>query len=1097
MKRHHHNQDPEFPEAHEAQAKRAFIKQDLIWWNQTMKTHILGAVLNIGLTASHVMSYNELLTIWLKDIVLTSGKIDLTVEKNRYQTTLSNYRFVGSPISPSEAHNNNLSYNGTVYVDVMETVSRKQNELWSPVSSEVVRNIPICKIPIMLLSLACNLHEKGNVVQQLEPELGGSFVVRGKRRYIPMVKSLMNNYSYLMYNTQKNQKYVQVRSNHLLSMHRSTSTLEMFLDVEKLTKNGPTLKTPKIRIPFLVIPVPLWVIVSALGWDIDTFLSTTEACIGSALTSHQWKQYVVITKGTWLMQTKEQALIHLNKLYSKPPNDNTAQLILNSEILPHLNGTSDQVYTKCFYIAYMFSLLLLFEENAVKESDRDSSLCGRVVSSGQLLASLFRILFLAFMRQAHKIIRRNFKQNKPMEVAKIYKESRLSQRLLSAVATGIWSSRRKGVSHQLVTGNNQSIVGQMRRISSSVLNSDGKHILPRMIQADSYGYICAAETQEGEGCGLVSSLASTARLSIGTDNATVTQIFLLQLGENFVPLPVNLSVISHHWYKLFDSMGLLLGFVRDVTEAVSLFQQLRRSATIDFFTTFAQDDDRKEFRFECGAGRLLRPLLVVENMAKIPAIIATSGFSPSLLNLLLAEGCLEYVSAEEESHLSVSQQFADIFNHKTTHLELTDVSFVGVSAAIAPFFRHNQGPRLAYWIAMSKQIVTSTSIQDHGAVSMNNLWYGQKPVVKTITSELLGFDQEATCINCNVIFFPLNYNQEDAIIMNRASVERGMFVSDKLKTYESSRSLSENRKYDERFEKPNPKETNGLKMGQYDHLNANGVPTVGSKLKPTDVVIGKTIPMKIFSPLAVLNGPKNFRYQQKQRKDMSVQMSGGENGVVHQVTSCKSENTEIVKVVMRSTKIPEVGDKFSSRHAQKGTIGRLEDPENLPFSMQTGMVPDIVMSPLGFPSRMTMGKLLEILVGKGVCISGRPEEGLDNQNFQGTGDEIIAKIGQLLSIYGFHCSGKEMFCDGLTGEMIEATVMSGIVSYAKLNHMVSGKMHARSTGPRHILTHQPNEGRSSNGGLRFGPMEVFLKKKFPIEIMVYSQYNIMNFIYYT
>jgi DNA-directed RNA polymerase III subunit RPC2 len=136
------------------------------------------------------------------------------------------------------------------------------------------------------------------------------------------------------------------------------------------------------------------------------------------------------------------------------------------------------------------------------------------------------------------------------------------------------------------------------------------------------------------------------------------------------------------------------------------------------------------------------------------------------------------------------------------------------------------------------------------------------------------------------------------------------------------------------------------------------------------------------------------------------------------------------------------------------------------------MIPDIVMSPLGFPSRMTMGKLLEILIGKAVCMSGVLDDGLEDDCFDGSGSDTIEKMGNVLERHGFHASGKELFCDGVTGEMIEAHVMSGVVHYVKLHHMVSKKIHARATGPRHLLTHQPNEGRSNNGGLRFGPMEV-------------------------
>lgn len=158
--------------------------------------------------------------------------------------------------------------------------------------------------------------------------------------------------------------------------------------------------------------------------------------------------------------------------------------------------------------------------------------------------------------------------------------------------------------------------------------------------------------------------------------------------------------------------------------------------------------------------------------------------------------------------------------------------------------------------------------------------------------------------------------------------------------------------------------------------------------------------------------------------------------------------------------------------SQKGTIGRLEDPENMPFSASTGMIPDVIMSPIGFTSRMTIGKLIEAISGKAVCVSADFDVGVDSQCFEDTAEAHVQKACELLRKHGYADDGTELFIDGITGEMIKARVMSGVVSYVKLNHMVSKKTHARSTGPIHLLTRQPNEGRRQNGGLRFGPMEV-------------------------
>jgi DNA-directed RNA polymerase beta subunit len=395
----------------------------------------------------------------------------------------------------------------------------------------------------------------------------------------------------------------------------------------------------------------------------------------------------------------------------------------------------------------------------------------------------------------------------------------------------------------------------------------------------------------------------------------------MTLDTNFIALSSGLIGINPEWFKLFDSFGRWLGYVVNIEAAILTFHELKRNNGFDSFVTYFRNNTSMEIRLECCAGRLLRPLLVVSNLMKVDSILRLHSHCPvgDVHMALLCEGCIEYVSPAQESTLVVSRKFADVLTTSATHLEISDVSFVGVNAAMAPLFRHNQGPRLAYWIGMAKQAIHCTTQQDQGAATVHNLWYGQMPVVDTTMSRVIGFDQEASGVNCNVIFFPLNYNQEDAIIMNQASVDRGMFVSDMTRSVEASRSISNNKKYNEQFEKPNSRTTIGIKTTNHSHLMSNGLPLVGTKLGPMDTVIGKTVPSRVYSPMAVMYQTSKFSHtdQSKSRRDVSIQMNQGETGVVHSAVLVQNNSSEIAKVRVRATKIPEVGDKFSSRHSQK------------------------------------------------------------------------------------------------------------------------------------------------------------------------------------
>ena len=176
-------------------------------------------------------------------------------------------------------------------------------------------------------------------------------------------------------------------------------------------------------------------------------------------------------------------------------------------------------------------------------------------------------------------------------------------------------------------------------------------------------------------------------------------------------------------------------------------------------------------------------------------------------------------------------------------------------------------------------------------------------------------------------------------------------------------------------------------------------------------------------------------------------------------------------VCVETTREPDVGDKFTSRYAQKGVLGGIWDEEDMPFSTQTGLTPDVIVSPLGMTSRMTMSALLELLVGKGVCVSGDRSLGIDDQNYEQSNSVLQRKFEKLLILHGFSGCGTEQYIDGRTGEPIKARVLTGVVEYSRLVHLSSTKLHSRATGPKDPLTRQPVDGRRSGGGLRTGEME--------------------------
>ena len=909
---------------------------------------------DLNLNDHHTKPFNECVTTWIKDIILNNGNISTVLKDREYSLTLSNYRFIRSNMMPSDVHTFNNSYVGTIIVDIQEkvcTIKKKEdatepdNECSRVLEDVTHRDVVLCEFPIMLYSIACHFSDGHDLSNQTEPEFAGGFIIKGKRRFIPLLKSLVNNYPFRFFNKNKKQYSIQVRSEHIDRRHRSTSTLELVLD-DQTTKRSNVFHNVGVKIPFLTPLVPVTVLILAIGWSVSEFTAAVQVASGTLWDEKIFRKYFLMLRHDYRgCDTKEHALLYIGRLYGKASNTSLAEHVVKNEVLPHLNGFQHE---KCkgFYLAYIYGLLILFKENVINETDRDSRMYTRLIDSGTSLAFLFRILFVTFVKQGLKIMRRALKQDKPIEVIKIYNSKRLTQKLTSALATGVWSTKRKGVSHSLITTNEQAIIAQLRRISSSHLNNGGKHIEPRMVHSSACGYECAAETPEGlvisvllqklcfifffyifftrEACGLVYSLASLTRVTQESDAEGLMDYLLAYLHDIIIPFAKSDEEIKMEYYKIFDPHGRFIGWCRDIDLLNSVFLQARRNMNFDPFVTRFQDDLLKEWRVYCDIGRMVRPLLVMDNVYKIPQLLQNCASGTSVLPTLLANGCVEYVSPMEETTLRVTftvPKTQDMFE-KYTHMEISDVSFVGIIAALAPFFRHNQGPRLVYWIGMSKQAIGTSNRKDIGSATTHNLWYGQKPMVVTKTARDLNMDQIPDCANVFVVFLPHSANQEDAIVMNRASIDRGLFMSDSIRTYSVEKQGKYNDVSGDKFEKPILDQTFSLKDADYSKIQSNGVPRIGTNVNGGDIIIGKTVPIKKAPSSVVVNMPKSIRsteYQQK-RRDSSIQVRFDEAGTVDSTLLATTPYCEIAKVRVRSIRRPEVGDKFSSRHSQKYVV---------------------------------------------------------------------------------------------------------------------------------------------------------------------------------
>lgn len=993
-----------------------------------------------------------------------------------------------APLLPNDARLRNLTYSAPLYVDVTKTKVEVTPGSTGPPNTEE-ENIPtlfIGKVPIMLRSAYCMLFKASEKeladLKECPFDQGGYFVVNGGEKVLIAQEKMAHNHVYVFKKAQPSKwSYVaEIRSSCLESNRGARPTSTMY--VKMLSKGGKGGAGQPIHatIPYIRQDIPIVILFRALGFVADRDI--LEHICYDFSDSAMMELLRPSLEEAFEIQDQQVALDYIGKRgtasvgVTREKRIRYARDILQKELLPHV-GVDDYCETKkAYFIGYMVNRLLQAALERRPQDDRDHFGNKRMDLAGPLLAGLFQNLFRKLTKDVRTVMQKALADGEPFNLTSAIRAKTITYGLHYALATGNWtigkSGTKTGVSQVLNRLTYASTLSHLRRLNTPI-GREGKLAKPRQLHNTHWGVICPAETPEGQACGLVKNLALMAYISVGSSALPLRHFLEEWSMENLEEINSPSAIPSAA--KIFVN-GSWVGIHREPDKLAATLRSLRRAVDVNFEVSIVRDINEQELRLYTDAGRCARPLFVVENqrlalkksdVRKLQRKDVTNfGWTE-----LMASGLVELIDCEEEETVMIAMQMDTIqranekdqaYSYTYTHCEIHPSMILGICGSIIPFPDHNQSPRNTYQSAMGKQAmgVYITNYQVRMDTLAHVLYYPQKPLVTTRAMEYLHFRELPSGQNVvAAILCYSGYNQEDSVMMNQSAIDRGLFRSVFYRSYQDEEK-KQGALCAEEFEQPNRKTCLSMRHGSYDKIDEDGLVAPGTRVSGDDIIIGKTTPLQTNLDDEMSPAAKGIT-----KKDTSTAMRSSETGIIDSVMLTNTQDgNRFTKIRVRSVRLPQIGDKFSSRHGQKGTCGITYRTEDMPFTIK-GINPDLIVNPHAIPSRMTIGQLIECLLGKVSATTG--DEGDATPFTDVTVDAISAELHKC----GFQLRGNEVMYNGMTGRKLEAQIFLGPTYYQRLKHMVDDKIHSRARGPVQILTRQPVEGRSRDGGLRFGEME--------------------------